>query len=534
VTHIPRTVNLRSLLPAIALSAAVLLAAPAARSADLRVSSAGDAGTMDPQSQNIIPTAQLLRQIYEPLVNRGPKLELEPALAESWEAAEPTRWRFHLRAGVTFQDGSPFTAQDVVFSIKRVQAPSSNYANFADDIVRVVAIDPVTVDIVTSEPDPILVDKISSIMILSQAWCEANHAEVPQNAAQQQESFTTRHTNGTGPFQLVSREPQVKTVLERFPGWWGHASGNVTRYIALPIGSPATRVAAFLSGEVDVLLDPPLQDLDRLRQSPDAKVLEGPEIRTMFLVMDQSRDELLYSDVKGRNPFKDHRVRQALYQATDMEAIRTRLMRGFIQPTGLLFGPGVRGYPADMDTRLKLDPPAARALLAEAGYPKGFAVTLDCPNNRYVNDADVCAAIAAMWARIGVTVSVNAQPLTLFFPKVQRKDTSLFFLGSGSATLDAYYMLQNHLLPVDGKPGDGTWNLGGYNNPALTQTIQQVRSELDPAKRDALIRDALREYQRDIPNLPLYHQKIAWAARRTVDIAIRPDNEMEAKWVTVR
>jgi peptide/nickel transport system substrate-binding protein len=505
-----------------------------AAAATLRVTAAGDAGTLDPHSQNIIPTAQLLRQIYEPLVNRGPKLELEPALAESWSTPEPNRWRFKLRAGVTFQDGAKFTADDVVFSLQRAAAKTSNYSNFVDSVDRAEAVDPLTVDVFTTAPDPILVDKLASIVIMSRAWANANHAEAPLNAAQGQEAFTARHTNGTGPFRLVSREENVRTVLERNPAWWGTPTGNVTQYVSLPVANAATRVAAFLSGEIDVLLDPPLQAIDQLRKRDDVKILQGPEIRTMFIVMDQGRDELLYSDVKGKNPFKDRRVRQALYQATDIEAIRTKIERDFALPTGLLFGPGVRGYAPDIDTRLPLDLVAAKALLSEAGYPQGFGVTLDCPNNRYVNDADVCAALASMWARIGVRVSVNAQPLQTFFPKIQRRDTSMYFLGSGSATLDAFYMFQIHLMPPGGRPGDGVWNLGGYNNPDFTRLAERIRGEIDMPARDKLIRDALLLVKNDIANLPLYHQEIAWAVRGNIDMAIRADNQFEAKWVTVK
>ncbi len=515
--------------------AVLALLAGHAHAATLRVSSAGDAGTMDPHSQNIIPTAQLLGQIYEGLAGRGPTLALEPGLALSWEAVEPTRWRFHLRPNVTFQNGEKFTADDVVFSLRRVAAPSSNYSNFVDTVVRAEAVDPMTVDVVTREPDPILVDKLASVAILSQEWSKAHNAEVPQNASQAQEMFTARNTNGTGPFKLASREAQVRTVLDANAGWWGKPTGNVTQYVAMPISNAATRTAAFLSGEVDVLLDPPLQDIERIRANPNLRILQGPEIRTMFIGMDQSRDELLYSDVKGRNPFKDRRVRQALYQATDIEAIRSRIMRGFALPSGVLFGPGVRGYDKALDTRLPPDLEAARKLLAEAGYPNGFGVTLDCPNNRYVNDADVCTALAAMWARIGVRVSVNAQPLQTYFPKIQKRDTSMFFMGSGSPTLDAFYMFQIHLLPpTGGQPGDGVWNLGSYSNPEMTKMINAIRGELDFARRDGLIHDATRLYKQDIPHLPLYHQEIAWAARANVDVSLRSDNEMMAKWVTVK
>jgi peptide/nickel transport system substrate-binding protein len=512
----------------------LLLVALPSHAATLRVSSAGDAGTMDPHSQNIIPTAQLLRQIYEQLVGRGSNLELEPALALSWESIAPDRWRFHLRPGVKFHEGQDFTADDVLFSLARVQMKTSNYGNFADTVKKVEAMDPLTVDITTEGPDPILPDKLASVAILSRSWCVANHAEEPQNATQKEESVTARRTNGTGPFMLKSREEGTRTVLTVFPGWWGKR-GNVDEYVSLPIANAATRVAALLSGEVDVLLDPPLQAIDKLLGTKGIRVLQGPEIRSMFLVMDQGRDELLYSDVKGRNPFKDIRVRRALYEAIDIEAIRSRIMRGFAQPAGIWFGPGVRGYDAKLDTRLPHDPQAAKALLSEAGYPDGFGVTLDCPNNRYINDADVCTAIAAMWARIGVRAEVDAQPLAIFFPKVQRRNTSLFFLGSGSATLDAYYAFQIHLLPAQsGRPGDGNWNLGGYMNPALNAAVERFRAELDPAKRNAEIADATRIARDDIANIPLYHQLIAWAVRDAVEVQIRADNELEARFVHMK
>ena len=513
-----------------------LLLGSAAQAVTLRVSPAGDAGTMDPHSQNIIPTSQLLRQIYEGLTMRGADLALQPGLAERWELAAPDRWRFHLRPGVKFHNGEPFTAADVVFSLKRAASKTSNYSNFVGSVLRSEAVDDRTVDVITDGPDPILPDKLASVSIMSKTWCEANDAVLPQNAAQKEETATVRRTNGTGAFKLASREESTRTVLARNDAWWGWGTpagpGNVTEYVSLPVSNAATRVAALISNQVDVLLDPPIQAIDRLRATDGIKVLQGPEVRTMFIVMDQGRDELLYSDVKGKNPFKDRRVRQALYQAIDVEAIRSRIMRGFAKPAGLHFGPGVRGYPAELDTRLPYDLDAAKRLMAEAGYPDGFAVTLDCPNNRYLNDADVCAALAAMWARIGVKVSVNAQPLALFFPKVQRKDTSMYFLGSGSATLDAHYPFQIHFL-TPGKPGDGVWNLGGYRNPALDAKVEQFRAELDPEKRNALIREAVEIYKKDIINIPLYHQEIAWAVRSNVDVKIRADAQMEARFVTV-
>ena len=510
-----------------------LLALPAG-AATLRVGVIGDAGTMDPHSQNVQTTSQLLRQMYEPLVNRGPALELEPGLAESWSTPEPTRWRFKLRPGVKFHAGEAFTAEDVVFSLKRVAGKTSNYANFVDSVARAEAVDPLTVDIVTSEPDPILIDKLASVEMMSRAWCEANAATEPQNAAQAQEMATARRTNGTGPFRLASREEQVRTVLAANPDWWGKPTGNVSEYVSVPIANNATRTAAFLSGEVDMVIDPPIQDLERLRARPDVKVLQGPETRTIFFVIDSGRDELLYSDVKGKNPFKDVRVRRALYQAIDMDAIASRILRGGGVPAGLQVAPGVRGYDRALDVRLPYDPARAKALLAEAGYPDGFGFTFDCSNNRYPGDAEMCAAIAAMWARIGVRAQVNAMPVQTFFPKVQRRDTSMFLLGTAPPTLDAGYSIQVSFMSPGSRPGDGAWNLGGYHNPAIDALGVQIRSELNPEKRLALMREALVLGRDDVATLPLFNNQIAWAVRSNVEVTLRADDQMEAKWAVVK
>lgn len=500
---------------------------------ELRVSSASDANSMDPQSHNNIPNVQLHKQIYEGLVGRGPDLELAPALATKWEQVEPTRWRFTLRPDVVFHEGQSFSSADVVFSLARVAKEGSAFRNFVDLVKEVVPVDALTVDIVTGEPDPILPNKLVNVAIMSEVWSKEHNAEAPFNAAKNEEIYTVRNANGTGPFRLVGRDPNVRTELARFDRWWGKTDGNVTKYVSVPISSAPTRLAALLSQQVDVLLDPPLQDLARLKASPDIKVLTGPEIRSMFIVMDQKSPELKYSDVKGKNPFQDLRVRQALYQAIDINAIVQRIMLGLATPAGIPFGPGVAGYPADADTRLPYDPERAKALLTEAGYPDGFGVTLNCPNNRYFNDEAVCTALVSMWAKIGMKVTLNAEPLSQFSPRLARNDTSMFFLGSGSSTLDGFFPIQQNLMAPTDRPGDGAFNKGGYNNPKLNELAAEIRSELDVAKRNDLIRQAMEVYKEDVAGLPLYHSQIAWAVRGNVEASLRADALLEAKWVKI-
>ena len=269
---------------------------------------------------------------------------------------------------------------------------------------------------------------------MSKAWSEKNRATKPQNYTEKEDMITAHQANGTGPYMLKAREPDIKTVLVKNPNWWGikegRFEGNADEVIYTPIVSDATRVAALISGEVDLVNDPPPQDVPRLAQTPGIKVLEGTENRIVFIGMDQARDELLYSSVKGKNPFKDKRVRQALYQAIDIDAIQKNTMRGLSQPSGAMLPSPIQTTP-EIEKRLPYDKERAKKLLAEAGYPNGFEVTLDCPNNRYVNDEKICQALAAMWSQIGVTTKINAMPRANYFPKLEKTDTSAVHAGLG-------------------------------------------------------------------------------------------------------
>ncbi|WP_431305485.1 ABC transporter substrate-binding protein [Sediminicoccus sp. BL-A-41-H5] len=519
--------------------AAILVAAlmvGVAEARTVRWAASGDPNTMDPHSQNVGTVTMVLQQIYDALISRNPQLGLEPGLATAWRQEEPTRWRFTLRPNVRFHEGEAFTSDDVVFSITRALQPTSNFGIFVDTIDRAVAVDALTVDIITKAPDPILPNKLASVFMMSRSWSERNNAARPQNTRQREEMFTVRNTNGTGAFRLQAREPDVRTVLARNPDWWGWQvpsnNGNVTEIIFRPIASDATRVAALLSNEIDFVIDPPLQDLARLRNAQGLRVLEGPEVRTIFLAMDVARDELLYSDVRGRNPLRDIRVRRALYHAIDIQAIHRTIMRNQSVVTGTLFPEQVQGYSREEDVRLPYDQARARALLTEAGYPNGFEITLDCSNNRYINDEQICQAIVAMWARVGIRARLNAMPLGPFFAKIQRDDTSLYMLGWGVPTLDALYSFQSLLATRNGAQGDGIWNYGRYSNPQMDALIQRMKTETGEA-RNATIREALRLYREDVPHIPLHHQMIPWAMRATITIPHMANNQPYFRWAVV-
>ena len=513
------------------------MAPVAAEARTVRWSASGDPNTMDPHSQNVGTVTKVLQQIYDPLIHRNADLTLRPGLALSWTQVAPDRWRFVLRQGVRFHEGEAFTADDVVFSITRALQPTSNFGIFVDTVDRAEKVDDFTVDIVTKVPDPILPNKLASVFVMSRSWAERHNATRPQNTRAREEMHTVRNANGTGAFRLSVREPDVRTVLTRNTGWFGWAEpgqtpGNVTELVYRPIASDATRVAALLSGEVDFVLDPPLQDLNRLRASGNVRVIEGPEVRTIFLAMDVHREELLYSDVRGRNPLRDLRVRQALYHAIDIQAIHRTTMRGQSIVTGTFFPPQVNGFVQAEDVRLPFDPVRARALLAEAGFPNGFGITLDCPNNRYVNDEQICQAIAAMWARIGVRTNVKAQPLGPFFAQIQRDDTSVYLLGWGVPTLDALYSFQSLLATRNGAQGDGIWNYGRYSNPRMDALVGRMKTESGGA-RAAAVRDALRLYREDVPHIPLHHQMIPWAVRSNIQIPHSANNQPYFRWMTV-
>ena len=415
--------------------ACILLVALMAHAKTFRWSSQGDYLSADPHAQNEGLNNLINDEIFERLTAYSKDLRIIPALATSWESRSPTLWRFHLRRGVTFHDGTPFTADDVVFSIERAQLPSSNFKVFATPIGKARKVDDYTVDMETPQPSPVLLDNINTIRIVSRAWCEKHGALKPQDFKTGEETYASRAANGTGPYTLVKREQEIATVLRKNPAWWGLADqrfeGNVDEVVYRPIKSDATRMAALVSGELDLVLDPPLQDIARLKADRGIRVIEGAENRVIFLVMDQSRNELKYSSVKGANPLKDLRVRQALYMAIDVEAIQRQVMRGQSLPTGAMIPTERRSFPEIEPRLLPHDAARAKKVLAEAGYPGGFDLGLDCPNNRYVNDERICTAIAGMFAKIGVKVRLNTLPRAHFFQKVDQFDISMHLYGWG-------------------------------------------------------------------------------------------------------
>jgi len=515
------------------LTAALVLACGMSHAVTLRVANQGDAQSMDPHSLNESLQLTFTGNVYEPLVGRDKKLAVIPALATKWSQPAPTVWRFELRQGVKFHDGTPLTADDVVFSFKRASADGSDMKGHTSTIKEVRKVNDSVVEIETTSPFPILPDAISLVYIMSKKWCEDNKATTPVDRRKGIENTASFKANGTGPFRLKERQPTTRTVLVRNLNYWDKVESNVDEVIFTPIGNDATRVAAMLSGEIDVMEPVPLQDVERIKSNPNLKVMQGPELRTIFLGMDQKRDELQFSSVKGKNPFKDVRVRRAFYQAIDIETIKTRVMRGAATPTGLMIAPGVKGFVPELNKRFPHDPEAAKKLLAEAGYPNGFEVGMNCPNDRYVNDAEICQAVAANLSRIGVKVNLQAETKGTYFPKILSRNTSFYLLGWTPATYDAHNPLTS-LMATPTDKGQGQFNLGWYSNPKVDELSLKIQSETDQAKRNAMIREAFEIHANDVGHIPLHQQALAWAVKKNIDLVQLADNFMPYRWITVK
>jgi len=528
--------SVRHSLFAATMASIVALVVSPASGQTLRYANQGELKSLDPYTLKETTTIAHHAHIYEALVTRDKNLKMVPALAESWETPEPTRWRFHLRHGVKFHNGDPFTADDVLFSADRIRAKGSNFlSNVAAD-AKFVKVDDYTVDVVLPAPNPILMSQWDGWYIMDKKWCEENNSVAPTPASATTPSYASLHENGTGPFMIESHQPGVKTVFKVNPNWWGKPEHNLKEIIFTPIANDATRVAALLSGEVDVIEPVPIQDIQRVNASGVAKVMSGPELRTIFLGMDEVRNELLYSSVKGKNPFKDVRVREAFYKAIDIEAIKSRVMRGLSTPSALMIAPEL--YPLSKDfVRPKYDPDGAKKLLTEAGYPDGFELTMDCPNDRYVNDAAICQAVVGMLARIGVKINLLAQPKAQYFAKVLKPggfQTSFFLLGWTPATMDSQNVLHDVMGCRDDEkdPTRGEANLGDYCNKDLDALTDKITFETDTAKRDQLIKQAYEIASKDYGYIPLHQQALAWGVSNKVKLTQRADNQVLLYWAT--
>ncbi len=530
----PLVALLRRALLALSLAAAAsVLAAPTQPGLALRVASAFDPQTMDPHALALLYHSRVAFQVYESLVSRDERFRLEPALAQSWQAVAPTVWRFKLRPGVKFHDGSPFTADDAVFSLERAREAPSQRAFQLKGVSAIRKIDALTLEIQLDAPDAVLPEKLQYVAIMNKAWAERHGVQRAQDFNGKQETHAVRNANGTGPMRVERYEPDVRTLLRRHGAWWGWSEarhGNLESATFITIKSDATRLAALTSGEVDLVLDPPYQDIQRLKADPRITLLQTPDIGQQYLAFDQAREELIDSDVKGRNPFKDLRVRKAVYHAINVPLIIDKVLRGQAQPTGAFLSPLVDGSPAELDRRLPYDPARARLLLGEAGYPNGFSITLDCVNVAWREN--VCQAVAAMLTQVGIRTTLRSSPSNQFFPKLSQGTASFIEFG-WTASPDAWNSLNGLFRSFD-RSGLGTFNAGRYSNARLDSLIDSVRTEPDLTRRRAMVSTVLRMVGDELPLVPLYRRTLSWAMARQVQAQQWPNDTLELRWVKLK
>jgi peptide/nickel transport system substrate-binding protein len=503
---------------AIILLAAFVLAWPGSGRAEnvLHWSSAISGLTFDPHAFNHTPTTAKTMQVYESLVDFDSDHTITPGLAVTWRPIDPTTWEFELRQGVRFHDGTPFTAEDVVFSLRRALSPQSELAQDLQSIAAVETDGDYIVRVRTTGPNPILPDQLFAVAIMSRVWAERHGAVELAPYADAEIAYVEDHANGTGPFILQDYEPGARMVLVRNADWWGLGKDahNVDRVEFTAVADPEQRVAAFLAGEIDFLHDPPFAELDRLASTPGVRLEQTMEFRTIFFGLNQGSPELHSSSVKGRNPFADLRVRQAVYQAIDIEAIRNDIMRGYAMPAGMIIQPGINGYTPEFDTRPAYDPDAARSLLAKAGYPDGFEVRLDCPRNRYLNDEAICRAVAAMLAKVGIVVDLAIAPMGEHIAKLRERRTDFYMLGWGTQTFDSLQPL------VYLYRSDGAYNATGYADPHVDELIDTISSASVTYARDALIEEVWQTVLADVVVVPLHHQVLVWALRDRLELPV--------------
>ena len=525
----------RRLAAALAATLICVLAPIGAEARILRWARSIDTTSLDPHAANTGPNLLVSHQIYEPLIVRQFDGKMVPALAVSWALTrDPTVWEFKLRPNVTFHDGAAFTADDVLFSLERARAPTSDMRSLLSSVDSIARVDDLTVRIKTQGPDPLLPNNLTDVFIIDRGWAEANNVARPQNLAAGEDTFAAKNANGTGPYILVSREPGTKTIMRKNERYWGLGETplEITEIAYLPIPDNRARIAALVAGEVDFVQDVPVQDVQALRQARDIRVNTSPENRSIFLGLNVGGRELNASSLKGRNPFADRRVREALNLGVDRGYLQRVVMRGQSVPAGVIVPPFSNGYTAELDRYPPPDPNKARALLREAGFEAGFDVTLTCSNDRYVNDEGLCHAIAEMLGPVGIRVKPVTQPAAQHFGQVRRAELDFYLLGWGVTTFDSEYIFS--LLYHTNTGPYGGWNGTRFSDPAVDEEIHSLRQEVDQAKRNATIAALWHRLKAEMIYVPLHNQTITYAMNRVFDIPVDVSSQPKMKFVSFR
>ena len=511
---------MRTIARFLAAAALLVLGCLPVNAADLSVALAADVTSIDPHFHNLTPNVNVSSHVFETLVAKDARGRLKPALAESWRPVDDLTWEFRLRKGVKFHDGSDFTAADVAFTLDRVPAVANSpgpFTTYTKQITGREIVDPHTIRLKTAAPYPLMPNDMSVVLIVSSRAAKGASTE-DFNAG--------KATIGTGPLRFVRWQKGSRVELARFDGYWG-PKAPWDRVILRVITSDPTRVASLLSNEVRAIENVPTADLARISKQPDLSVYRVVSHRIMYLHIDSSRDTSPFvTDKAGKplpkNPLKDARVRRALSKAINRQALVERVMEGAARATGQLMPEGMFGHTPALKPE-PYDPDGARKLLAEAGYPDGFALTLHGPNDRYVNDDQVAQAIAQMLSRIGVATRVETMPSSVYFTRANKLEFSLMLVGWGSDTAEASSPLKALLATYSTEKGMGQANRGRYSNPKMDALLQQALATVDDSRREKLLQDATQVAMSDLGIIPLYHQESIWATRKGIAYTPRAD-----------
>lgn len=485
----------------------------------LRIGLSAEVTTLDPHWLNVAPNIAAHWNVFEALVRNDRDARIEPLLAQSWKVIDTTTWEFKLKPNVRFHDGSEFTADDVVFSLARpdtlIGSPGP-FTSFTKPIASVTAVDKLTVRIKTKEPNyAALLTDLNSVFIVSR-----KHA----TGATQADFDAGKAAIGTGPYRFAKFAKGDRLEFERFAEY--HAQQPDFERVTLRIlPQDSARVAALLAGDVDAIENPPTQDLARIRKETALHIEQQVSWRTLFFHLDQGRDVSPFITGKdgkplAANPLKDVRVREAISKAINREALVERVMEKLALPASNVVSPPIFGHNAALKP-VGYDIEGAKKLLAAAGYPAGFNVTLHGTANRYVNDERVVQAVAAMLGRIGITAKVETQPVATYFGKMRNGEFSIALLGWGSQGGDL--ALRSLLGTPNPQTGFGTWNWGKYSNPKLDTLIAQALTTTDQTQREAIAREGMGLAMNDFAVIPLHHQVAIWAMRKGITFAARTD-----------
>ena len=501
------------------LAATVFLWGISASAQDLSIGLAAESSSLDPQFYATVSNESLAQHFFDPLIRQDEHQRLLPGLAESWRAVDATTWEFRLRPGVTFHDGSDFTAEDVAATIRRAPRVTSNpgsFAIYARAIKEIEILDPLTIRFHTATPYPLLPNDLSALEIISRRF----------------ESATTEDFNsgramiGTGPFRFTGWRPGESVSMERNDGYWG-AKPAWAHVTLKPISNDSARVAALLSGGVDVIEGVPTSILASLRQRPDVALAQAVTNRLIYLQIDVAREHSPFvTDRAGRpldrNPLQDRRVRLAISKAINRPAIVEHVMEGAAEPAGQLLPAGYFGVSPRLSPEA-FDPEGARRLLAEAGYPDGFGITVHGPNDRFLNDERILQAIGQMLARVGIDAKVEALPSSIYFPRAAKSEFSLFLVSWSSETGEPSGPLRGILATRDPSRGWGASNRGGYSSPPLDAALGEALGTIDEPRREQLLQRATETAIGDLAIVPIQFQVAIWGMRPGLGYVPRSD-----------